>query len=961
MLPPERVDPRLSSSSQNQQAASLCSSPDLIVLFKVLVPEGTLQKSVGRFRINRLDDKNSKAHQNIRCLEGLFVMNLKSDEDIRSDLKKAERTLSFCLPAESFTIFMSRRGGNHAPEMEMQVDSSIIRIPPHHYIHVLDQNTNIARVEIGPLTYIRQDNERVLFPPVRMIMVPPRHYCVVSNPVARDDDNEALFDQSGQAKLRHADLEIRLTQDPFPLYPGEEIQKDVTPLQIVYPDTALRLQALLDFEDEGRVKRVAGDEWLFEGPGTYIPRKEVVVLETIKATVIRENQAIRLRARKEGKDRGGIQRVTGEEWLVSKVGAYLPGAHEEVIDIVNAFILTDKKALHVCALRPFKDAGGRDRRTGEEWLVTMADREAHIPSVAEQVVGVVDVTTLSSRQYCVILDPVGPDGKPQLGQKKVVKGERSFFLQPGEQLENGIQNVYVLSEEEGLVLRAVEAFNDAEYEEAADDEEQEELAHDSAKRSRRSGILRRPGDRWMLRGPIEYVPPASVEVVLTQRAIPLDENEGIYVRDIKTGKVRAVIGHTYMLNQDEELWEKELPSNVEGLLASGIDPLADRSTRHANVDGCPRDKTRVVTFRVPHNAAVQVYDYREKKARVVFGPELVMLGPDEQFTVLSLSGDKPKRANIIKAICLLLGPDFFTDVITIETADHARLQIQLSYNWHFDVKNPADPADAAALFSVPDFVGDACKAIASRIRGAVASVQFDDFHKNSIRIICSAVFGFDEKLAVRTSLHFNQNNLVISSVDIQSVEPVDQRTRDALQKSVQLAIEITTNSQEAAARHEAERLEQEARGKLERQKITDQAEAERARKELLELEALSASVESTGAAKAEAQSQAEAARIRGEAAVNEAKLKAEAQRIEAEAELQRLAKAREQELSYKKEMDRMEVEKQEQLAQLESQRFKQMMESLGCDTLKEIARAGPELQVKMLQSLGLKTGSGPIR
>lgn len=54
----------------------------------------------------------------------------------------------------------------------------------------------------------------------------------------------------------------------------------------------------------------------------------------------------------------------------------------------------------------------------------MADREAHIPSVAEEVVGVVDVTTLSSRQYCVILDPVGPDGKPQLGQKRVVKVRR---------------------------------------------------------------------------------------------------------------------------------------------------------------------------------------------------------------------------------------------------------------------------------------------------------------------------------------------------------------------------------------------------------------------------------------------------------------------------------------------------------------------------------------------------------
>ena len=82
-------------------------------------------------------------------------------------------------------------------------------------------------------------------------------------------------------------------------------------------------------------------------------------------------------------------------------------------------------------------------------------------------------------------------------------------------------------------------------------------------------------------------------------------------------------------------------------------------------------------------------------------------------------------------------------------------------------------------------------------------------------------------------------------------------------------------------RHEAERLEQEAKGKLERQKITDEAEAERARKELLELQANSAAVESTGQAKAEAQSRAEANRIEGEAAVEQAKLKAQATKIEA--------------------------------------------------------------------------------
>ena len=49
---------------------------------------------------------------------------------------------------------------------------------------------------------------------------------------------------------------------------------------------------------------------------------------------------------------------------------------------------------------------------------------------------------------------------------------------------------------------------------------------------------------------------------------------------------------------------------------------------------------KVVSFRVPHNAAVQIYDYKEKKAHVLFDPELVilMLRPDEQFTQLSLSG-----------------------------------------------------------------------------------------------------------------------------------------------------------------------------------------------------------------------------------------------------------------------------------------------------------------------------------
>jgi major vault protein len=120
-------------------------------------------------------------------------------------------------------------------------------------------------------------------------------------------------------------------------------------------------------------------------------------------------------------------------------------------------------ALHVRATRTFTDQLGKQRRNGEEWLVQWKDAETYIPEVYEEVVGLVKITTLNSRHYAVVVNPVAGDPpRPQLGKRKLVKGECSFFLQPGESLERGIQDVYVMGEDEGLILRAVEAFADGE-------------------------------------------------------------------------------------------------------------------------------------------------------------------------------------------------------------------------------------------------------------------------------------------------------------------------------------------------------------------------------------------------------------------------------------------------------------------------------------------------------------------
>ncbi|KDO25212.1 hypothetical protein SPRG_09465 [Saprolegnia parasitica CBS 223.65] len=798
----------------------------------------------------------------------------------------------------------------------------VIRLPPYQYLHVLDTNCNVTRVLSGPQTYTRQDHEKIVSGPSLMVIVPPQSYVVIENPVVRSDEGTVVVDAYGQAKLSHGEREIRVAAqypDPFPLYAGEVLVGAVQKLTVLDINSALRVRANRDFGGHA-----AGDEWLFLGPATYIPRVEEDVVGSMKASVIQKNQALKLRAAKKCTDWLGATRDAGEEWLVRQPGTYMPRVDELVLDVLNATILTEKTSLHLRALQTFTDIYKVQRKAGEEWLVTSKMAETHVQDVHEEVVSHVPITTLSNRQYVVVLDPI-VNGVQQLGTREIRRGETSFFLQPGEILEHGIiQDVCILGDDEAVLLQANESFVDD------------------------GDVQHHAGSKWMVYGPCEYVPRIQVNVLETRKAIPLDKNEGIYVRDTKTGKVRAETGQTYMLQPTEELWAKPLPDEVIELLQQ--DSYVEGSAV-AGRGQKARDPTRVVTFEVPHNAAIQIYDYSSTRSRIMFGPTLVMLSPEEQFTVMKLSGDVPKRAKVICTLCLQLGPDFMRDQITVETSDHARLRLTIAYNWHFQV--PTE--NAAKIFSVRDFTGDACKTLASRIRGAVAVETFDHFHKHSASIIRTAIFGLDESTGeAKTQLIFVTNNLVITNVDIQSAEPVDAQTRDSLQKSVQLAIEITTKSQEAKAKAIAMKEDEEAKGLLITQQLENQTEAEKARKRLVELSAQCAAVEAEGAAVASAKAKAQAAEIDAQAAVTQAELRVKALQIEHESQMRRLQAEHTLQIEHTKQLAELEIQKKRELLAIESEKFKSMIDAIGQQTIVEMARVGPETQVKLLASLGLQ-------
>lgn len=56
-------------------------------------------------------------------------------------------------------------------------------------------------------------------------------------------------------------------------------------------------------------------------------------------------------------------------------------------------------------------------------------------------------------------------------------------------------------------------------------------------------------------------------------------------------------------------------------------------------------KYLAVAYKAPNNSAIQLFDYKNKKSRIVFGPELIMLEPYEEFSLITLSGGTPKKEN----------------------------------------------------------------------------------------------------------------------------------------------------------------------------------------------------------------------------------------------------------------------------------------------------------------------------
>ena len=79
-----------------------------------------------------------------------------------------------------------------------------------------------------------------------MLVIPPYHYIMIADP-AIYQDGIPVMDEFGQVKNQCGEQQVRTRETfplPFPLCPGEKLEKTLTPLQIVPKGSALKLKVV---------------------------------------------------------------------------------------------------------------------------------------------------------------------------------------------------------------------------------------------------------------------------------------------------------------------------------------------------------------------------------------------------------------------------------------------------------------------------------------------------------------------------------------------------------------------------------------------------------------------------------------------------------------------------------------------------------------------------------------------
>jgi major vault protein len=652
----------------------------------------------------------------------------------------------------------------------------------------------------------------------------------------RDRDRDV---REREVPLRERDIRER----DIPVAPNEyayvqdltkgDVNLYVGPCKISLTNT----ERMVEFH-QGRFRPLRADDG---GPAVY-----PFILASSSQYIILENPPRDSRAHYSKGNNSAIELVTGKKVVVAGPAAFAlwPGQRAQVID---GHTLREDQYLVVRTYDAIEGEQGEISPIGTESIVKGTEVNFYIPKTGLEVVPdngryVRNAVTLLDGEYCILLAPTG--------QRKYHRGPAVVFPEPMEQFveHKGARafKAWTLKKNGGLHVRVVKDVTITESSRAT-----------AALSPIPPGTYAAGQEIFLKDQEGLFFPTEHFEVVASVQPIPIADKEGIYVRDIETGKITTEVGPKYYLPD---------PTRVE-VVPRPLDPETVRLYGLAT-----HDPAKAPSIYIPPSFAVLVT--AKNKRDVVKGPQTRILDYDEDLEVLRLSTGKPKTDDKLLATCFLqTDGNKVSDILRVKTNDHVDIQLLLSYRVSFLEQEPGK------WFNVKNYVGLLCDHLASIVRSVVRGTSIEAFHANSIEVIRGAILGPKQGEEKRAGRKFVENGMVVYDVEVLDVNILDTDVRKLLSDAQRATIVAQVKKEEEELRLSAEKLKESVNQQVaEARKSTYQkdAELEGAMRALAEAKAQAEvhldSLRKTGTAKNDAEALSIAAAAKHAAAAKDLEL-----------------------------------------------------------------------------------------
>ena len=334
------------------------------------------------------------------------------------------------------------------------------------------------------------------------------------------------------------------------------------------------------------------------------------------------------------------------------------------------------------------------------------------------------------------------------------------------------------------------------------------------------------GEIRTVRGPAMLLPDPRTEVivrrVLTDREVSLwypGNAEALAYNQ----SIRALLQHVPTTRQGV-LSEGDVERGGKRVAKPGAGGLAMEASRVSGDQALVTDEfsrastysqPRMITLDNKYQGAPQISPWtgyavlvtsKTGRRRVEIGPATVLLDYDEGLETLTLSTGSPKTADkLLETPYLRVENNQVSDVVSVETSDHVRLQLHLSYRVDFQ-------GDPVRWFAVENYVALLCDHVRSLLKGKVRKHTIEDFYATSTDRIRDIILG-EPADGKRAGMAFPANGMRVVDVDVLKVILQDEKIRALLDQAqhdvVRSNIDLSNLTRELAVTRQRETIARE--------------------------------------------------------------------------------------------------------------------------------------------------------